>query len=241
MGLELSEYEFNDNKLTQMQDIVRYFDRTFKLLNEFPKEPVLKYAVARISKLNNLHPDNWSLLESLLLQSVTIDPGTLRDSLSIIQDKQKNNFQINLDSLEEVLNFQISRYATLGYSSEVAWAIWSAIVFNLPISKLAAESISQMSDSVVALLALDARRRGRINQGSDTTKWEQFLVKDELYGEQWLLSYEANRQGYLSGTEDYVASDSWFSQLKNGGVSFYDINAPLIIPPNENSGPSGED
>ena len=138
-------------------------------------------------------------------------------------------------------NFQILRYAPLGYSSEVAWAIWSAIVFNLPISKLAAESISQMSDSVVALLALDARRRGQINQGLDTSKWEEFLLKEELYGEQWLLSYEANRQGYLSGTEDYVASDSWFSQLKNAGVTFYDINAPLIIPPNKNSGPSGQD
>ncbi|MEL6458565.1 MAG: RNA-directed DNA polymerase [Cyanobacteria bacterium J06621_15] len=243
--LELSEYKFNDKKSTQMQDIVRYFDRTFQLLNEFPKEPVLKYAVSRISKLNNLHPDNWPLLESLLLQSITIDPSTLRDSLSIIQDKQgnkqKNKFKIDLKSLEEILNFQILRYAPLGYSSEVAWAIWSAIVFNLPISKLAAESISQMSDSVVALLALDARRRGQLNQGLDTSKWEQFLLKEELYGEQWLLSYEANRQGYLSGTEDYVASDSWFSQLKNGGVSFYDINAQLIIPPNENSGPSGED
>ena len=239
--LELSEYKFNNKKLIQMQDIVRYFDKAFQLLNDFPKEPVLKYAVSRIVKLNNLHPDNWFLLESLLLQSITIDPSTLRDSLYIVQGKQDNNFQIDLESLEKVLNFQISRYATLGYSSEVAWAIWSAIVFNLPISKLAAESISQMSDSVVALLALDARRRGRINQGLDTTKWEQFLVKDELYGEQWLLSYEANQQGYLSGTDDYVASNSWFSQLKNAGVSFYDINAPLIIPPNENSGPSGED
>ena len=239
--LELSDYNFNDNPSTQMQDIVRYFDRTFKLLNEFPKEPVLKYAVARIVKLNNFHPDNWFLLESLLLQSVTIDPSTLRDSLYIIKEKQRNNLQIDLEALEKVLNFQILRYATLGYSSEVAWAIWSAIVFNLPINKLAAESISQMSDSVVALLALDARRRGRINQGLDTTKWEQFLVKEELYGEQWLLSYEANRQGFLPRTEDYVALNSWFSQLKNAGVAFYDINAPLIIPPNENSGPSGQD
>jgi hypothetical protein len=239
--LELSEYKFSENKLVQMQDIVRYFDKAFELLSKFPKEPVLKYAVVRISKLNNLHCDNWSLLESLLLQSLTIDPGTLRDSLSIIQDKQRDKYQINLDSLEEVLNFQILTHATLGHSSEVAWAIWSAIVFNLPINKQATESISKMEDSTVAILALDARRRGQIKEGLDTTKWEQFLVQDELYGEQWLLSYEANRQGYLSGSEDYVASDSWFSQLKDGGVSFYDINAPLIIPPSENSGPSGQD
>ncbi len=240
--LELSEYKFSEDKLDQMRDIVRYFDKAFELSSQFPKESVLKYAVARISsKLKNIHPDNWPLLESLLLQSLTIEPSTLRDSLFIIQDKQKDKYQINWDSLEEVLNFQILTHTPLGHSSEVAWAIWSAIVFNLPINKLAAESISKIEDSTVAILALDARRRGRIKEGLNTTKWEQFLVEDELYGEQWLLSYEANRQGYLSVTEDYVAKDSWFSQLKDGRISFYDVNAPLIIPPSENSGPSGED
>jgi len=205
--LELSEYKFSDrnNKIAQMQDIIRYFDKSFELLSKFPKDPVLKYAVALINKqLNNLHPDNWPLFESLILQAISIDPSTLRGSLSIVQDKQIDGYDINLDSLEKILNFQILTHAPLGHSSEVAWAIWSAIVFSLRINNKSAESISKMEDSVVAILALDARDRGRIQEGLDTSKWEEFLVKDELYGEQWLLSYEAIQKGYLSVTEDYI-------------------------------------
>jgi len=90
-------------------------------------------------------------------------------------------------------------------------------------------SISKMEDSVVAVLALDARDRGQIQEGLDTSKWEEFLVKDELYGEQWLLSYEAIQKGYLSVTEDYITTDSWFGQLKDAGVSFYDNSVPVTL------------
>ncbi|MEH2360184.1 RNA-directed DNA polymerase [Nostoc sp.] len=237
--LELSDYKFSENGLAQMQDIIRYFDKAFQLRNEFPGEPVLKYAVARISNINNLDINNWSLLESLLLQSITIEPSTLRDSLSIIQDKKVNKYNINLSLLEEVINFQIYRNAILGHSSEVAWAIWSAMVFDLSINKLATESISKMEDSIVAILALNARKQGQIKESLDTSTWEQFLNEDELYGEQWLLCYEANLQGHLFKGVDYVSKDPWFSLLKDNGVTFYGSKTPLVIPPSSTSGPSG--
>jgi hypothetical protein len=122
----------------------------------------------------------------------------------------------------------------------VAWAIWSIIVFKLSIHKEASQAISDMEDSIIAILALDAQQRGRIPEGLITKKWEQFLTEDELYGNQWLFSYEANQQGFLCAGYDHVSRDPWFSKLKQGKVTFYDRAAPLIIPPGETSGPSGE-
>ncbi|MBW4513780.1 MAG: RNA-directed DNA polymerase [Timaviella obliquedivisa GSE-PSE-MK23-08B] len=238
--LELSDYKFSNSKLAQMQDIIRYFDRAFQISKEFPQEPVLKYAIARIENFHELHQDNWSLLESLLLQSVTIESSTLRDALSIFQNSQIKNYPVDLDSLEKNLNLQVLQHAPLGHSSEVAWAIWSIIVFKLSIYEEASQAISDMEDSIVAILALDAQQRGRIPKGLVTRQWEQFLTEDELYGNQWLFSYEANRQGYLSTGYDHVSRDPWFSQLKQGKVTFYDRATPLFIPPGETSGPSGE-
>lgn len=238
--LELSDYKFSNSKLAQMQDIIRYFDRAFQISKEIPQEPVLKYAIARIENLHDLHQDNWSLLESLLLQSVTIESSTLRDALSIFQNNQIKNYPIDLDSLEKNLNLQILQHAPLGHSSEVAWTIWSIMVFKLFIYEEASQAISSMEDSIVAILALDAQQRGRISERLITEKWKQFLIEDELYGNQWLFSYEANQQGFLSAGYDHVSRDPWFSQLKQGKVTFYDKATPLIIPPGENSGPSGE-
>jgi hypothetical protein len=201
---------------------------------------VLKYAISRIENFDGLHQDNWSLLESLLLQSVTIEPSTLRNALSIIQNNQVKQYPIDLGSLEKKLNLQILQHAPLGHSSEVAWAIWSIIVFKLFISKEASQAISEMEDSITAILALDAQRRGRISEELITKKWEQFLTEDELYGNQWIFSYEANRHGFLLAEYDYVSRDPWFSQLKKGGVTFYDRETPLVIPPGKTSGPSSE-
>ena len=238
--LELTDYKFSDKKLAQMQDIVRYFDRAFQISREISQDPVLKYAIARVGKFDNLHKDNWSLLENLLLQSVTVEPSTLRDALSIIKDKQDKNYPVDLDSLEKNLNLQILRHAPLGHSSEVAWVIWSIIVFKLNIYEKSAEAISEMEDSIVAILALDAQRRGRISLGLDDEKWSQYLTTEELYGSQWLLSYEMSVQGYCSDKGDHVSKDKWFSILKQNGVTFYDRSVELTIPSGETSGPSGE-
>jgi hypothetical protein len=47
-----------------------------------------------------------------------------------------------------------------------------------------------------------------------------------LYGEEWLLAYEANFKGWLKTSTDYVKADPNFGYLKNNRVPFYDDNAP---------------
>jgi len=110
------------------------------------------------------------------------------------------------------------------FGNEVAWALWAAIYWNLHIGKKAAVALSNMTDPVVAVIALDAHQRGLIPNDLDTTRWEQFLNREALYEPQWLLAYEANVKGWLpqKGKTDYVASDSCFGLMKAAGVSFYD-------------------
>jgi hypothetical protein len=60
------------------------------------------------------------------------------------------------------------------------------------------------------------------------------MVPDELYGEQWLLCYEANVKNWLPsvGPRDHVAADHAFSHLKALHVSFYDTSktTPNLLP-----------
>jgi hypothetical protein len=53
------------------------------------------------------------------------------------------------------------------------------------------------------------------------------MTEDELWGNNWLLCYEANFKNWLPsvGGVDHVSRNSYFSILKQNNVSFYDPNA----------------
>ena len=144
---------------------------------------------------------------------------------------QKAGYSIAVVKLQEAFNDIIRRNAPLGHGSEVAWALWGAILFGISIDDSVASTLSEMMDSVVALLALDAQNRGLINPTTSFTKWESVMTRDELYGEQWLLCYEANVKGWLPslGGGDHVATDPNFGFLKANGVSFYDTGMVDVI------------
>jgi hypothetical protein len=93
-------------------------------------------------------------------------------------------------------------------------------------------AISKVDNSVVAVLALDARSQN-LALGLDTSLWETRMSEAELYEEQWLLSYEANVHGWLpsQGGPDHVAADRNFAFLKNAGVHFYESLVPIGPPP----------
>ena len=77
---------------------------------------------------------------------------------------------------------------------------------------------------VVALLALDAQSKGFTPLGYTFDHFATHMTTEDLYGDHWLLAYEANVKGWLpsAGTTDNVDADPCFNYLKKQGVSFYD-------------------
>jgi hypothetical protein len=72
-----------------------------------------------------------------------------------------------------------------------------------------------MDDSIVAILALDVEQRGLFEEKLNKNKWSQFMDQQGLYGEHWLLCYDANIKKWITNTgRDYVKSDSRFNYLK---------------------------
>jgi hypothetical protein len=123
------------------------------------------------------------------------------------------------------------RHAPLGHHYEVAWSIWAAITLGIVLEPQAVAAISKADNSVVAILALDAKDQ-LLAPNIDTTLWEARMCEPELREEQWLLSYEANIHGWLpsQGGGDHVAQDPNFAFLKNAGVHFYESLVPILMP-----------
>lgn len=222
---ELRHYEIRDTPITQHNDLVQFFSRVFELSSQYPKDSVLKYGIRRLRYVKILDSNNWNLLESFLLQCAMSEPGVIQAVLELLVDHNPNKYQLSLNLIREVLNFVLTNAIPLGYTNETAWALWGLIHWNLQVDAHSANALANTSDTVVALLSLDALHRGLIPNGLSTNLWETYMTREDLYGKQWLLSYEANKKGWLptyGGLPDHVTADPNFGFLKTNNVHFYD-------------------
>lgn len=230
--IELRNFNFRQPAKSQQLDLVQYFSKAFDLVNTHKDEFVLKYAVARLRGVK-IDKANWDFVQEFLFQCVMVEPSTFLPVLERLMDAHQKGYPIDRQKIDSVMNYQIAHNGTSSKGSEVAWALWAMIFWNVPLSGNAANAISRMEDSFVALLALDASQRGLIPTGLDTSLWETFMTDQELYGNQWLLAYEANIKNWLpsaTGT-DYVANDPAFGFLKSNNVEFYDPKRLSIYRP----------
>lgn len=220
---ELRTFQFRTSVAGQESDILRYFDRAFVLSNETPEEGVLKYAISRLSG-EDIHSSNWELIEKLMLQSIMSEPGAISLALNQVVRYRDQIYPIDRDRISEVFNDTACQHAPLGHGSEVAWALWGLLVLRIQVSENSFRAASAMNDSIVALLLLDANRKGLVQQGGDFTNLQSVMTTEDLYGEHWLLSFEANVKGWLPSLDsgDHVTRDDCFRVLKDSGVSFYD-------------------
>jgi len=220
------------NSEAQLNDGIGFFSRAFELAKENPERPVLRYAIRRFR--NSMLTDKalkktvWPILQDLMLECVINEPGTISHVINIFIKFSNNGYKMRLDQLRDVLNCQINNHAPLGHGSEVAWSLWGAILFNLQLNTESSKAISKIEDSIVALLALDAESRGLFEEPLEKSHWSQYMNNDSLYGEQWLLSYEANVENWISSEDkNHVNSDNIFKYLKNNGVKFYNTSITI--------------
>lgn len=220
---DLRSFKFRENKWGQKGDIINYFSKAYSFSKEFPDDSVLKYAIIRTHQ-EIIHSENWDLYESLLLKSIISEPSCIPIATKILHHWDYNGYNLNKSKIASVISDLICFHSTFSQSYEISWALWLAKTLQIPIDAQANIAISNSEDPIVALIALDLREDGLISQDIDTTKWEQYMHSSELYDTRWLLSYEAFIKNWLPSIDgsDYIASDPFFSILKNENVQFYD-------------------
>ena len=228
---ELRQLPLRDNH-SRTGDLVHLFDRTFELAVDHPGEAVVRYLMGRLVHVEP-NPKAWDLYQSLLLQCLVVEPGSIAAVTGILAVHRQAGLSIDFDLLQDCLSQFVSEHTRLGHHNEAAWAIWAAMVLEIQLDSRAVEALERTPDSTVALLTLEARKRSRLVCLPDTSRWEQLMRKESLCGDQWLLAYEALVQNYLPSAEgdDYVSSHRHFGFLAEHGVRFFNpeaVNSPQL-------------
>lgn len=220
--IELRTFNFREHPTAFRNDLIHYFSRAYELSRIYPSDFVLKYSVARLRSLS-FDQGNWDLVQDFLFQCLMVESGTFLSVLARLMSAHAGDLKVDEARIQEVMNHTIVQHARAGRPSEVAWALWALIFWNVTLDAEAARSICSLEDSVVALLGMDAENRGLVPSGLDKDTWASFMIEKELYGRHWLLAYEANVKGWLPSLSknDHVDVDPAFGFLKPNGVEFY--------------------
>nr|WP_244816886.1 RNA-directed DNA polymerase [Caballeronia sp. Lep1P3] len=215
----------------QQTDLLSYFGRAFELAAAHREEAILRYSVQRMRSIS-IFESNWALYESLLLQCLSVEPGT---APAVIGELYKYHLHMPLDRsrITESLQQLIEDHAPLHHGSEVVWALWGAICLGCPLDATVVERSLLASDPCAALCALHARAKGLVVGRVDVSALEALMHDGELTDAQWLLAYEANVKGWLPNIagKDFVGAHKHFGSMKTAGVSFYDEAATHPITP----------
>ena len=205
---ELRRFGIRQGGSGQEIDLIGYVSRAYELSQNYPDESVLRFALGRMRR-NVIVPRNWPLYESTLLHIAAVEPGTLSTVVDELYRYDQAGYQVGLPKVADVLHQVIRQNGSVNHGSEVAWAIWGCLLFGIALDDQTASQTTQMEDSVVAVLALDAKAKGLMSNNVNLTLWASMMTTQSLFEENWLLSYEANVKGWLPslGVRDHIAAD----------------------------------
>lgn len=201
--------------------VIQFFDEAFQRKANAPSEHVLAYAMGRLEK-ENWDARQWQVVQPLLHQALAAEPSAAHKFVRALVRAQVYGLPVDRDLLAETIHIMLMQHAPYGNASEVAWMLWATMMFELPLSMEASLAVSGMNDSFVAILALDAEKRG-LALGLDKKMWALVMTSDELEGENWLLSYEAGVRGWLPslGGGNHISAHPVFLFLANRNIRFY--------------------
>lgn len=221
---ELKFFRFR-SKYTEENDLLSFFSIANKLSKEFPDEPILKYALARI-KSHYISEKNWKIYEAFILKTILIEPSVLKIAVDIFKAYKSLNYKFNKRKISSIVTETIKLYSKYKYSYELSWILYLSKILNLKVSKEAASELQKVDDPIVVLISLDLINCKLLSSGIDTTLWESYMNEDNLYTEYWLLAYEAMKKNWLKpmNGKNYIKSDKFFSILDNNNIDFYDSN-----------------
>lgn len=195
------------------KQLLEYYDLAYACYKKHPKG-TLKYAIKRLPE-EEFYDETIS---DFMIQSMMLEPGVI-EAVFVWLARAERIDEVDKEMFTQCLSQIIIEHGRLGHTSEVAWAIWGFLLLEQKIPDDASKVVCEMKDSVVLLLALDAKEKGLLDNKELAAQVKKIADAESLYGPHWLLSYEAAVHDW--GPKTHVTKDPVFKSMKSAGVYFY--------------------
>lgn len=223
---QLRNFQIAKGGAKQASDLNHFFELAKNLARANADESVMTYAIKKASSVI-IRKRNWPAFVSHICHVAMGYPNTLQTVARLLGTYAGVAYPQEKGRLERFVNAVIQDHAPLAHHSEVAWGLWMCKELDLNLSGTNMDLVVEMHSSACALLLLDLSVSGKLPKAPKTTYWKQFESTEALYGDLWLLSYEAGMRGWAGFGNAHITGDPYFSKLHALDVHFYDETAKL--------------
>ncbi|WP_420430138.1 RNA-directed DNA polymerase [Kordiimonas sp.] len=214
----------------QKRQITELFEYVIELARQYDDESIIKYALKKTTS-SIVREENWKLYEAYIARLATVYPNNLETAALILITYHGMGYDVDRSVVERIVTTTICQHAPLNHHSEVAWALWLALEFQLQLPISAVRELGKTRSSICTLLAFDLEDRGLLRRKLNKEYWRKQMTLDGLLGPHWLATYQAARFGWLKHPPGLLSSEPFFAELDSKGIDFYDTSAhtdPLI-------------
>ncbi|MEZ5980240.1 MAG: hypothetical protein R3F34_18790 [Planctomycetota bacterium] len=167
------------------------------------------------------------MLISMTSQAARSQAGSLAEAVALLAPLVEDGCAETIEGgvLQCLVNDIVSIESARGNSSEVAWAIWAAIVWKCALGKDTALRGANCNDSVVSLLLHEAREDGLLNGVGAERLHPEEPLSDALVGAHWLYWYEYLRRHRGSArSRAGIELVNGMKALLDAGMSFVSVS-----------------
>jgi hypothetical protein len=217
--IQLRSFQIRETPITQYNDIISYFSLAFDLAQKNPNEYVMSYVVERIKYLKLLKDENFTLLETMILKTLTAEPSTIKEVFRVLFSYKD---KVHKNRLTKVILDFIRFSCPRGYDYELSWGLWTAKTFEISIPDDIVEMLSKSKDSISTMITLDLIESGLIDKSKyDNSYWIAELNEGSLMNESWLMAYEMTVKKWIGSDFSYLTKIPYFKILNKNKVEFY--------------------
>lgn len=211
-----------EDKVAQNLDLIALFNNACELAKEHQQLPILRYTVGRLRKYSEKIHDK-QLLQNIVLQAATSEPGVWPNALPVLKSIFDND-GLDKEGLSFVIESTIQKSAPTNHSSEVSWALWTALVLEAKISIESANRVLEMQDDCCLLLLYYIIKFELTDLSIDLYKEKIAPYVDSNFkGAHWLLTYESTLEAITDqSSNDPFEEDPFFQHLRDSNVRFFD-------------------
>lgn len=173
----------------KVEPLMEVFSFVSELAQQYPHDHVFRYFLRKM-RSSIVAEEAWDSYQRILLSAFQENRGNAKEVFDQFIYYQLIGWQINERALKESLDRKVMQQLTRGATSELSWAIYGYILFNLNIGRELAQRILERGDVPSKVLVTKLIFDHNLSTKSELNTIIRSWGEDVLNSSEWLFAYE---------------------------------------------------